>query len=101
MVMVLKKLQQMVDFTYVFQKVQQNIQLGKLIQVNSFFLKPNIICHFFLLTVTLEGIDAGIRQMPIPIKHKFSGFILVAEKRNNETSFPVRKLKKLLKFLIT
>lgn len=39
----------------------------------------------FLLPVTLEGIDAGIRQMPVPLRHKFSGFMLVVEKKSNDT----------------
>ncbi|XP_037024402.1 spondin-1-like isoform X1 [Bradysia coprophila] len=35
-------------------------------------------------TIKLEGIDAGQRTMP-PLKHKFSGFMLVVEKKSNDS----------------
>lgn len=43
-----------------------------------------------IYTVSIEGIvNSELRQIPSPIKHKFTGFILVAENENNKGSFQV------------
>lgn len=47
-----------------------------------------MISKFEWFLVKLEGIDAGQRSMP-PLKHKFSGFMLVVEKKTNDSALAV------------
>ena len=52
-----------------------------------FIYKNFEVRKFVFDIVTIEGIDSGVRQGSVAVKHKFSGFNLVAEKKSNETVF--------------